>query len=117
MYQLIDTATDSTYWDQSVTLEGIEYLFEFFWSDRETCYYLNIYDQDENPIALLIRLVIDWRILRRFSDPRLPPGILALSDTSGAGADIGARSDLGARVILFYVTSDDPDVAASTLPS
>ena len=114
-YQIIPVDPDTTalYYDQIVPLEGIEYLFTFLWSDRESCWYLSIGDQDGNPIAYGIRLVVNWPLLRRFTDSRLPPGLLVATDTSLQGADIAASSDLGSRVLLMYMTSDDPNLAAA----
>lgn len=116
MYLLIKNSPKALYYDEVVTLEGVEYLFEFLWSAREACWYMNLYDQDQHPIALLIRLVINWRLLRRFTDPRLPPGLLFCVDLTGNGQDIAASGDFGTRVVLVYITSDDPDFATSALP-
>ena len=113
MYTIIDTDPTLTAFDQIVPLDGREYLLEFFWSEREECWYMHVSDQDGSPLAQLVRLVVDWPILRRFrTDPRMPPGLLFCPDLSGAGADIAARTDLGERVPLVYITADDPDLAA-----
>ena len=108
-----------TYYDETLQIEGIEYLFEFLWSDRESCWYLNIYDQDETPIALWIKLVVSWNLLRRFAGATIPPGILFCADMSGSMTDCQVSTDLGGRVVLYYVTSDDTDTLAqlSGLPS
>ena len=104
---IIDNESPSTYYDELVQIEGLEYLFEFTWSDRESAWYLNIYDQDENPIAFGVKLVLNARLLRRFQDPRLPPGLLFCADISGTGQDMTEPADLGVNVELVYVTSDD----------
>lgn len=111
----IDTNTDVLYYDQLVQLEGTEYLFQFLWADRESAWYLNIYDNDGNPIALCIKLVVNWPLLRRFkTSTTIPPGTLWLGDLSGQGLDIQTSDELGARCPLFYVTSDDTDLQAAT---
>ncbi len=111
MFQTIPTDTSSLYWDQVTQLEGIEYTLQFRWAVREGCWYLGIYDQDANPLALSIRLVVSFPLLRRFTDPRLPPGVLFCCDMSGADQDIVDYTDLGTRVLLTYVTSDDDSLA------
>lgn len=107
---IIKIPTDSSllYYDEIVQIEGIEYFFEFIWSDRESAWYLNIYDQGANPIAMSIRLVVTWDLLRRFVDPRLPTGVFLCVDLTGNDQDVVIPSDLGSRVIFTYITSDDP---------
>lgn len=99
------------YFDQLTQLEGVEYLLTFLWSDRESCWYVGIGDQDGNPIAQGIRLVLGASLLRRFTDTRLPPGRLALVDFTGTGLDLTQPTDLGVGYQLMYVTSDDPILA------
>lgn len=105
---VIDTNTDALAFDQLAQLDGVEYLFDFEWIDRESCWYVGIFDQDQNPIAFGIKLVINTPLLRRFRDPRLPKGLLFCADLSERGLDIAAPGDLGTRVPLVYLTADDP---------
>ncbi len=108
----IDTSLVDLYYEQTTQLDGIEYLMRFIWVDREGCWYLGIYDQNNNPIAVGIRLVVTWSLLRRFVDPRLPTGALLCVDLTGMNQDIVEPTDLGTRVILVYITADDPILAA-----
>lgn len=103
----IDNDPSLTYYDEIVQLESLEYLLEFSWSDRESAWYCNIYDQDENQLAMGIKLLLNVDLLRRFTDSRLPHGKLICIDSGGTNADIAKSSDLGDRVLLMYVTSDD----------
>ena len=103
----IDLDPTLTYYDEIVQLESLEYVFEFAWSARELCWYLNLYDQDGNELALGIKLLLNVDLLRRFPDARLPPGHLLCLDVSGLNKDIAQSSDLGTNVILEYVTRDD----------
>lgn len=107
MILFIDNDTTELYYEQITQLDGLEYLMRFLWSDREGCWYLGIYDQNNNPIALGIRLIVSWSLLRRFIDPRLPSGVLMCVDLSGQDIDIRESGDLGARVKLTYITADD----------
>ncbi len=109
----IDTglAQTSKYFDQLTQLEGVEYLFTFLWSDREGCWYVELGDQDGNPIASGVRLVLGASLLRRFTDTRLPPGLLTLVDYTGTGFDLASPGDLGVGYQLMYLTSDDPILA------
>ena len=107
---IISVDSTNLYYDELVTLENREYLFEFFWSTRESCWYLSLYDQDNNPIALWIRVVVTWPLLRRFAGSDIPPGLLMAVDQSGMNEDAQVPTDLGSRVILTYTTSDDPSL-------
>ena len=108
-YTFLPTDSSSTYYQQGVTLDGLEYLVDFLWADREGCWYISLADQDENPVAGWIKLVVNVSLLRRFRDDRLPSGVLFCVDMTGQSQDIAAPGDLGARVPLVYVTADDPD--------
>jgi hypothetical protein len=109
-FLVVDVDPSSFPNEQITQLDGIEYLFRFMWSDRESRGYLNIYDQDENPLALGIGLKIGWPLCRRFKDPRLPPGLLICVDMSGSGLDAETADDFGSRIQLMYVTADDPSL-------
>jgi hypothetical protein len=115
----IDVDTPSLFYDQITQLEGVEYLFQFMWHPRESAWYIHLFDQDQNLLCGLIRLVVGFPLLRRFQhDPRTPPGCLMCIDYSQTNAEIAVPTDLGSRVDLMYITSDDPTLAGSlSLPS
>ena len=103
------TASTATWWDMIVQLEGLQYIFEFLWSDRETCWYLNISDQGDNALATGIKLTVSWPLLRHFVvNPALPQGTLFCQDMTGNSDDIASPEELGQRVLLMYITSDVP---------
>ena len=106
-------AATSLLFEQLTQLDGREYLLRFVWSTRESTWYLNIYDQDENPIALGVRLVVNWPLLRRFRDPRLPPGLLFLVDMSNTNQEVIDPIDIlpTERCPIFYFTVDDGALA------
>lgn len=108
MIIIIDNDTASLDYDQLTQLEGFEYLLRFIWSDRELCWYMNIADQDGNPLAYGIRLVCGVPLLRGFADPRLPPGMLYVTNLAGTDVDLSQPSDLQTNFPLCYLTSDDP---------
>jgi hypothetical protein len=104
------------YYDELVPIEGVEYLFEFYWNARDTLLYLSLYDQDQNPIASGIPLVVNWNLLRRFRGlPNVPPGLLMAVDSSGNNLDAAAVTDYGNRIQLIYATSDDPALVGINL--
>lgn len=98
----IPVATDTPLYSERVTLDGSEYIFAFDWNDREGRWYLSISTVDGLPLALGIKLVANWPLLRRFTDSRLPPGHLIAADISSQAGESPAYAELGARVKLMY---------------
>ena len=86
---------------QKTSLDGQTYTLEFRWNAREEFWYMNLLTADEDPIAMGIKLVSDWSLLRRVTDPRKPPGALMAIDTTTSGVDAGF-DELGTRVMLLY---------------
>lgn len=108
------TAGDS-HVTQETTLEGVVYTLTFHYSRRENCYYLSIADAsdaDGNYLVSSIKLVTNRPLLRRWAGAAQmngsvwPPGeLIAWSLTPDDS--IAGLGDLGDRVVLRYVTSDD----------
>jgi hypothetical protein len=98
---IVPTARDSRLYERVVELDGREYVLRFDWSARDESWYLSIYDQDEEPLALSLRMLTGHPILKGQTDPRLPPGQLFVVDTTGSDAD-PALGNFGAEVALVY---------------
>jgi len=101
----IPLSTDAN-WTQVTTLGGRDFIFTFRWNAREMSWYLDIADQDNVLLAASRKLVADYPVLTRRTDPRLPRGVLWTIDRSGQGLDPG-RYDLDERVILVFVEPGD----------
>jgi uncharacterized protein DUF6983 len=105
--QIIDTAQDP-FFDQVVNLEGTDYKLSFHYNQREDCYYLSIATPDGSDIVVGIKIVADWPLLHKWSDPRLPPGELfcssntALQDPAPPLGSIG----VGQLFTMIYLTSN-----------
>jgi hypothetical protein len=105
-----------------VTLEGVQYVFSFWYNTSENVYYLSIGDPNAAPgvfIISSIKLHTNKPLIARYAGAAAascaaqgtgfiwPPGeLLALTVTNNDA--IAGLGDLGARVQLFYVTSGDP---------
>jgi hypothetical protein len=92
---------DQPSFDFTVSLDGVAYTFLFAYSTREDCWYFSLFTQDEEPIWLSIRVVVNWPLGFRSRSALRPPGLFMAFDTAETGTDPGL-SDLGARVILLY---------------
>jgi hypothetical protein len=88
----------------AVVLDGVEYILEIRWNDRDEAWFANLYDAERDVICYGIVLVIEYPILRRVNDPRRPAGELLLIDEENTQREAGL-DDLGARVKLVYVTA------------
>lgn len=98
----IPTPVDVPLYTFRVTLDGVEYLFKLDWNDRENRWYLGLYTADEIPLAVGIKVVANWPLLRRFTGTNMPPGILIAADMSAERGESPEYADLGTRVKLLY---------------
>ena len=99
----IDTDPTSLLWEQITEIDGREYLLRFLWNDRASAWYLDINDQDGNPIVNGVRLVCGVIPLARevVGDSRMWSGDLYCYPTTQDDSDPGI-GDLGNRVLLVY---------------
>lgn len=72
------------------------------WNERSAGWFLDLSTADGAPLLLGLRIVPDWDLTGRFTDPRLPAGRMVAVDTSGQGLPPG-RDDLGGRVVVVFV--------------
>ncbi len=125
MILVVPTTSAHPDYTQRTSLDGREYVLRFIYNEREQRWYLDLFDGDETPLALGLKLVANWNLLRRETDARLPPGELYAIDLSGtvdeqAAVDLDTvrilqiardpgRDDLGAdgRVALVYLDAEE----------
>lgn len=91
---------------QVTTLSGQDYILTFAWNPREEAWYMDVADQDGNVLACSRKVVVDFPLIYRPTDPRLPKGVFYAIDTTDMGQDPG-RDDFGTRVHLIYVEPGD----------
>ncbi len=104
--QVIPCRANLTHYTIQVTLDGATYTLEFRYSGREDCYYLSVMTEDDSPLMMGCKVVANYPLANRITDPRKWPGALFALDTSGAHKD-PAYQDLGDRVQLIYYTADE----------
>lgn len=89
------------------TVIGVDtFTFGVRWNGRAGSWFFDLYDASGNIIVAGIRIVLGVILGRRCKDPRMPPGAIVASDTSGQQRDAG-RDDLGSRVRLYYYPPED----------
>ena len=92
---------------QRTVLDGVEYVLELRWSQRERRWYLDMRDVNGHPLVIGMKLVANWPLLYRFRTVRgLPPGELIVLSTRWPPRDPGL-DELGATVRLAYVSANE----------
>lgn len=92
---------DLTHYDMQIVLSKVTYTLEFKLNTRDGTWYMNVQDQTEDPIISGARIVVDWPLAFRTTDPRRPNGVFIATDTTGKQLDPG-EGELGGRVQLQY---------------
>jgi hypothetical protein len=95
--------------EQRTTLDGADFIFRFWLNQRESRWYLDLYDADRSLIAGGIKIRPNIDLLDRLRhDARRPPGVIMALDVLSQGASPRTAispgpDDLGDRVKLLYV--------------
>ena len=95
------------------TLDGVAFIIEIRFNDREVAWYMNLLADDETPIRQGIKLVLGTLLGGRSASAAFPDGSFVLSDLSGAGLD-ATFDDMGDRVVLQYIPVDELIAATDT---
>ena len=99
---------DTPYFETLSQLDGVLYQFTFRWNARTSQWTFDLADATGDAIVSGVAVVVDFPLMRRSRDARLPPGALFAVDTANTQTDPGL-ADLGPgrRVQLVYFTADD----------
>lgn len=94
--------------DQEIetTLDGVTYILRARWNYRLEQWFLDIHDEDDDPIVSGLAIALGAYIGRRVKDARMPPGMLIASDLSGAGIE-ATLDDLTTRVAVYYYSAEE----------
>lgn len=90
-----------SHFTQITSLDGVDFLFEFRWNEREQRWYMDLYEADGTPVVTGIKVVADWSLLRLVVRDLRPAGEIYSYDTTGEGDP--RLGDLGTRVRLIYI--------------
>jgi len=99
--QEIPLRSDSAAFKFQITLDAVEYTLQFSWNSRMSSWFFDIMQNDETPIVMGQPVLVNFALMARFKDTRLPQGRLYFFDTSGDAINPD-RFDLGSRVIMYY---------------
>jgi hypothetical protein len=90
---------------QTISLEGVDYQFNFYFNDRESFWYFDLLDTEDNPIKTGIKFVSNWPFLRLLRVAPRPPGALFSVDTRTPAQEPGFN-DLGVNVLMGYIEQE-----------
>jgi hypothetical protein len=94
------------HYDFTTVIEDRTYLFEFRWNDRDSAWYMSVFEQDNTPIISGVKVVLGVGLGRRSNHPLFFDGVFRAVDTSGLLVD-PTLDDLGTRVEIRYLTGFD----------
>ncbi len=89
----------------STTLDGISYLLDFYWNEREEAWYMHLLEADEAPLRQGIKLVLGALLGVRERNASMPNGTFIMTDLSGADID-ATFDDFGIRAVLWYSSNE-----------
>jgi hypothetical protein len=85
--------------DMRTTLNGVEYVLLFDWHDRESRWYMSVFDVSGNTITAGIKLLANWPLYSRETLPQAPHGQFIVSDPEGLPAQL---ADFGLRTVFQF---------------
>lgn len=105
---LILATYDDPFYRTRVPLDGATYVLDFAFNTRELCWYLDIYDVDENLLKAGIKLVCSTALGNKTYDPAMPPGVLAIVSNSTDDSPPGLfdLKDGGRCQLVYYPVTD-----------
>jgi hypothetical protein len=105
LLQKIPTLPDTTDQFISVELGGNPYVLRILWNERFGYFSLSVYEADNTPILINIKIVKNYNITHQFKDTRLPYGDFYFVQEKGGAARPG-YTDLSTNCNLYYYESD-----------
>lgn len=98
---------DETHASQTLVLEGVRVRFDTYTNRDDNSWYLDIYDDDDQPMIIGIALAVGLDLLFPYRHLNVPPGILFVQDQGGQPFRDPILPDFFAgNMALFYVSAD-----------
>lgn len=107
--QTIPNLTDEPFHTLRCTLDEQDYTLEFLYSTRAESYSLNLFDAEDNPLVMGLKVYVGVDLLAPYRrETRLPPGML-MATSLGADNSAPKLGELGQgrRVELTYFSADE----------
>ena len=89
-------------WQSQITLNSVIFILYFRWNAMNKYWVMNIYDRNDNPIVLGIKVVSNYNLTKQFSAINgMPQGDIICQNILGLWTDI-MRFDMGQTTELIY---------------
>lgn len=92
---------------QTLTLDNVRFRLDTYTNKADGCWYMDLYDADENPLLFGIRLTTGLDLLFPYRYKAVPAGILFINDHLGERQDPTLDSFQDEEVALYYQTADE----------
>lgn len=87
----------------SITIDGDEYFIRFTYNERYNYWNFGLYDEDENPIVAMTKIVPNFPIFHYYTSERMPKGVFGcVSDSEKVGRQ--AFNELTAEFVFIPIS-------------
>lgn len=93
-------------WQEQISLEGIIYNFTFTWNALNEFWMMDIYNRDEIPLILGIKIVPLFPLLKPFTVVGKPPGEIICQNVVNS-PDTISRFDMSQKFELIYYSQGE----------
>ncbi len=98
---------DETHTVQRVTLDDVSVRLDTYTNKADGCWYMDLYDGDDNPLVQGIALVTGLDLLFPYRYLDVPPGALFVNDHIPPREDPGLDTFFQREAALYYETMDE----------
>ena len=98
--------TSETHYTLTCPIDDQSYLFDVRWNSRDEAWYFDMYQDDNTPVAINVKVVIGAMLGRRSRHAFFDSHKLIATDTTGQGVDPG-YDDLNSRVLVVVQSVKD----------
>ncbi len=98
---LIIPFNDAGSWREQIQLDNIIYFLNFTWNALNEFWVMDIYNRNEEPLILGIKIVPNYPLLAQFTVQGMPPGEIICQNIVNTPDEI-KRFDIGQKFELVY---------------
>ena len=106
MSLIIPVDSTSPYFTQSIPLDGVTYIFQFKFNSRFGVWYISLFDANNNPIVLNIKILPLLPLFSRHRKPSMFPGDVIGINLNDKFSNPN-RDNLGVDFKLYYFNKDE----------
>lgn len=89
-----------------VPIDGLVYLLDARWNTVDNAWYFDMYEEDESPVMINVKVLLGVRIGRVNAHPFLDTHVISVLDTSSTSTEAGF-GDLGGRVQVVVTSAGE----------